>query len=70
MSQAFAQRRAMLGSISAADNIQSMADIAAQHAQTMRRLAAAFQQLYGAIPPDQKKTADEVLRTYDARPKR
>ncbi len=69
MGRAFAQRRSATASMSAADNLQSMAAIAAQHAQNMQRLATTFGKLYAAMPPDQKKTADEVLRTPGERPK-
>ena len=69
MARAFAQRRAALASMSAADNLQGMAAIAAQHAQNMQRLAAAFGPLYAAMPPNQKKVADEVFRTPGERPK-
>ena len=69
MSRLFTQRRAAVGSMSAVDNIQGMAAIAAQHAQNMQRLAAMFGQLYAAMPASQKKVADEVLRTPGERPK-
>lgn len=69
MSRAFAQRRAAIASMGAADNLQSMAAIAAQHAQNMQRLAATFGQLYAAMPLSQKKVADEVFRTRRERPK-
>ncbi len=69
MSRAFAQRRGALASMNAADNLQNMAAVATQHAQNMQRLAASFGQLYAAMPPNQKKTADEVVRTPGERPK-
>jgi len=69
MSQAFAQRRTALASMNAADNLQNMSAIAAQHAQNMQRVATTFAQLYAAMPANQKKVADEVLRTPGERPK-
>ncbi len=69
MGRAFAQRRAAIASMSATDNLQSMAAVAAQHAQNMQRLATTFGQLYAAMPPNQRKVADEVLRTPGERPK-
>lgn len=69
MRRAFAQRRAAIPSMSAIDNLQNLSAIAAQHAQNMQRLATAFGPLYAAMPPNQKKVADEVFRTPGERPK-
>lgn len=68
MGQAFAARRAGIGAMSAVDNMRSLAGMAAQHAQNMQRLAAAFDRLYDALPPGQRKVADEVFRGFSARP--
>lgn len=70
MSQRLAQRRTGRNSMSATENIQSLADMSAQHARNMQRLSAAFERLYGAMPPDQRRTADQVFRTYGASGKR
>lgn len=67
ISRLFAQRRAGLATMTATDNMQSMTDIAAQHAQNMQRMNTAFATLYRTMPPDQKRAADTVLRTRSMR---
>ncbi len=67
LSQLLTQRRTTLASMSATDNMQSLTDIATQHAQNMQRLSAAFQRLYAAMPPSQKRVADEVFRANSQR---
>jgi len=64
LSQSLVQRRATLSSMTAEDNLRSLSDMAAQHARNMQRLLVAFQQLYNAMPPDQRGNADQVLRTH------
>lgn len=70
MSALFAQRKAALGTMNAPANIHSLAAIAAQHAQAMQRLDAAFTALYGAMPPAQQHATDAAIRAYSihARP--
>lgn len=69
LSKVFEQRHAALPTLSAMDNMQSMADAAAVHARNMQRLVAAFRPLYTAMPPQQQKLADTVFRTPGTRPK-
>ena len=69
MSRVFATRTATLNTMSASDNLQSMADAAAVHARNMQRLVAAFQPLYAAMPPQQQQMADSAFRTPGTRPR-
>jgi periplasmic protein CpxP/Spy len=62
MSRSFEQRGSRLSTMNAAENMQSYADMAQQHAQDMQKLAAAFQTLYSGLSPDQKKLADNMFR--------
>lgn len=62
MEQSFRNRGAHLASMSAAQNMQSYADLAVAHAQDVQRLAVAFQSLYGDLSPAQKHTADMLFR--------
>lgn len=62
MRQAVEQRGAQLASMTAAQDMQSYAQLAQQHAQDMQKLSAAFQTLYDSMSPEQKQTADAVFR--------
>jgi small-conductance mechanosensitive channel len=62
ISRSFEQRGSRLSSMNAAENMQSYADMAQQHAQDMQKLAAAFQTLYSSLSDDQKKAADIMFR--------
>jgi len=62
MQQTLQQRAGGFGQMSAADNMNSWASLAQEHAQGMQRLASAFQPLYGSFSDEQKRTADEVFR--------
>ncbi len=66
MRQAFAQRGAALGTMNAAQNMQSYAELATLHARNMQTLANAFQTLYAAMTPAQQQNADAVFRTGGA----
>ncbi|HUC19679.1 MAG TPA: Spy/CpxP family protein refolding chaperone [Acetobacteraceae bacterium] len=66
MHQAFAQRGAALGTMNAAQNMQSYAELAALHARNMQTLANAFQALYATMTPEQQRNADAVFRTGGA----
>ncbi len=55
-------RRSGFGSMNAADNMESYAQIAEQHAQNMQKLATTFKVLYGSMSDEQKKNADAVFR--------
>jgi periplasmic protein CpxP/Spy len=66
MHQAFTQRGAALGTMNAAQNMQSYAELAALHARNMQTLANAFQALYAAMPSAQQQNADVVFRSGGA----
>lgn len=68
MHQAFQARGAALPTMTAVQNMQSYADLAARHAKDMQALAAAFQTLYAAMPPAQQQNADAVFRDWYAHP--
>ena len=68
MNQTLEQRGAGFASMNAAENMQSYAQIAQQHAQDTQKLATAFQALYGAMSDDQKKNADAVFRAHGGHP--
>ncbi len=67
MNQTLEQRGTGFASMNAADNMQSYAKVALQHADDMQKLATAFQTLYGSMSDDQKKNADTVFRGYEDR---
>lgn len=67
MHQAFQQRGAKFDTMTAADNMQSYAQLAQLHAANMQKLTAAFQTLYTAMSPEQKQNADAVFRGRLAR---
>jgi periplasmic protein CpxP/Spy len=62
MRGAIEQRGQELNSMSALQNMQSYTHLADVHAEDMRRLTAAFEQLYGSMTPQQRQNADEVFR--------
>lgn len=64
MYQTLEQRGTGFNSMNAAENMQSYARIAEQHAQSTQKLATAFQALYGSMSDDQKKNADTVFRAH------
>jgi len=66
MDQSAAQRADKFGSLNAADNMKSYADMAVEHGRNVQRLAETFESLYNAMSPDQKKLADEVFRARAA----
>jgi len=68
MNQVFEQRKTSFASMNAAENMQSYAQIAQQHAQDTQKLATAFQSLYASLSDDQKKNADVVFRAHDGHP--
>ncbi len=63
----YKDRAAKFATLSAVDNMQSYADIAEEHAEDVKRLVAAFQPLYAAMPDAQKKIADQVFRNAAAK---
>jgi protein CpxP len=54
-------RQAGAGTMNALDDTKSYADIAQAHAESAKKLAAAFEPLYAAMSDDQKKNADLVF---------
>ncbi|MBB2202145.1 Spy/CpxP family protein refolding chaperone [Gluconacetobacter tumulisoli] len=62
---AIAQRRDRLPSMSAADNMQSYADLVTQRAQDLQALNMAFRTLYNSFTDVQKKQADTLFRQSD-----
>jgi periplasmic protein CpxP/Spy len=70
MNTAMERRRAGFATLNAADNMQSYAEIAQQHAQDMQKLATTFKSLYGAMSDEQKKNADTIFRARGAEPPR
>jgi LTXXQ motif family protein len=62
MEQTFHQRVATLSAMTAPENMQSYAQVAASHAADMQKLVPAFQALYDSMSDSQKKTADAVFR--------
>jgi protein CpxP len=62
MHQAFTDRGAKLGTMSAVDNMQSYADLAKVHSDNMAKAATAFQTLYASLSPEQKLSADAIFR--------
>ena len=62
MDQTFRQRVHTLAAMTAAENMQSYAQLATEHAQEMQKLVPAFQELYGSMSDNQKRTADKVFR--------
>ena len=63
MDGAWMERAGDFQSMSAVQNMQSYEQIAEQHAQHLQKLVSAFQNLYDAMPDQQKQLADQVFRT-------
>jgi hypothetical protein len=62
MDQAFIQRAEQFQSMNALQNMQSYEQIAEAHAQHLQKLVPAFENLYNAMPDQQKRLADQVFR--------
>jgi periplasmic protein CpxP/Spy len=62
MDQAFIQRSQQFQSMNAVQNMQSYEQIAEAHAQHVQKLVPAFEDLYNAMPDQQKRLADQVFR--------
>ncbi|HET9018717.1 MAG TPA: Spy/CpxP family protein refolding chaperone [Acetobacteraceae bacterium] len=69
MDQAFQARRAQGPNMNAIEDLRSYAAVAQAHADDMQRLIPAFEALYQAMPQQQQKTADEVFRDFERRPR-
>jgi hypothetical protein len=62
MDEAAEQRAQQFPTMTAVDNMQSYEKLAEDHVQHLQKLIPAFQALYDAMSPEQKKTADQVFR--------
>src|SRR5580700_8226759 len=62
MDQAFMQRAQQYATMNAMQNMQSYEAIAEAHAQHLQKLVPAFDNLYNAMPEQQKKLTDQVFR--------
>src|SRR5271168_1973810 len=66
MDQAFMQRAQQYPTMNAMQNMQSYEEIAEAHAQHLQKLVPAFDNLYNAMPEQQKKLTDQVFRANAA----
>ncbi len=64
MDELYKQRAERFSSMSAVDNMQSYAQIEQQRAQDVQKLVPPFQALYASLSDQQKKTADQMFRSY------
>jgi hypothetical protein len=62
MDQEIAQRHQEFTRMNALQNMQSYQRIAESHAQDLQRLVPAFENLYNAMPDQQKRLTDQVFR--------
>lgn len=62
MDRAFMQRVQQYPTMNAVQNMQSYETIAEAHAQHLQKLVPAFNNLYNAMPEEQKKLTDQVFR--------
>ena len=62
MDQAFTQRAQQYPTMNAVQNMQSYQQIAEDHAQHVQKLVPAFDNLYNAMPAQQRLLADQVFR--------
>lgn len=62
MDQAFMQRAEQFSTMNAVQNMQSYEQLAEAHAQRVQKLIPAFENLYNAMPEQQKQLADQVFR--------
>ena len=65
-SEAFRDRAQKLPTMSATDAMKSYADITQLHADNMKKLSAAFGDLYAVLSPEQKQLADAMYRNPHA----
>ena len=63
----FAEREKNFRSMNAVENMKSYAGIAEQHAKNMASLVPAFENLYNSLSAEQKRTADQLWRSYAER---
>ncbi|MEI9985413.1 MAG: Spy/CpxP family protein refolding chaperone [Aliidongia sp.] len=62
-----ARNAATSGSPTAVDDLKNFAAGAQGHADGLKKMEAAFETLYNAMPDDQKKNADEVFAAHEGR---
>ena len=62
MDQAFMQRAQQYPTMNAMQNMQSYEQMAEAHVQHLQKLVPAFDNLYNAMPEQQKKLTDQVFR--------
>ena len=62
MDQAFTQRAQQYPTMNAMQNMQSYEQMAEAHVQHLQKLVPAFDNLYNAMPEQQKKLTDQVFR--------
>ena len=62
MDREFVQRAEQYPTMNAVQNMQSYETIAEAHARHLQKLVPAFDNLYNAMPEQQKKLADQVFR--------
>jgi periplasmic protein CpxP/Spy len=67
MDQAFMQRAQQFPTMNAVQNMQSYEQIAEEHTKRLQKLIPAFENLYNAMPDQQKQLADQVFRTNSER---
>jgi LTXXQ motif family protein len=63
MDQAFSQRMQQYPTMNALQNMQSYEQISEAHAQHLQKLVPAFENLYNAMPEQQKQLTDRVFRS-------
>ncbi len=56
-----------LPQMSAVDHLRSYAEVVTAHAQDVQRLVPAFQAVYDAMSPEQKRAADQLFRNFAER---
>jgi hypothetical protein len=62
MDQTLMQRGQQFQTMNAVQNLQSYGQLAEAHAQRVQKLLPAFENLYNAMPEQQKQLADQVFR--------
>jgi len=60
------ERESKAKTMTAIDDLNSYADIATKHSESMKKFIAVFSPLYEAMTPEQKKNADEIFRAHNA----
>ncbi len=62
MDQVLIQRAQQFQSMNALQNMQSYEQLAEAHTRHLQKLVPAFENLYNAMPDQQKRLADQVFR--------